>query len=426
MIWKTGNRANVWIGLEQGCISSDEEVMEELLKRRHGILVLDGVTGCGKTRLLHRFREKSAFPVAIHSYREVTEELVHLYRKMDGQTTEKMLALLGAHSILAVEDLDYLRGLVTTQETLGIMFHEAAKESLIILTGNELEECIPEMLRYLKRPKHLKLLYPGSPEDEMLVIGAIFPEDGMDRRLLEQVLPPRQRQAMLYLIRAEWFREDLLQRITAVKLPDSMNGEHPDVYKAFLEALWQWQQGNDEGLCFRQIRDCFCKAAEVLWDRDGTVAFRAAELMKASGEVEKALELYEQILPRVTRPGTHEGMSLCRGHYYEGTVLGYRAMKSPEPDEEGMRKALWMFRQAMRLRRGYRESLTPTRTMILWAMVIAVSIWERRKRPDGTAGGSWRSRSICRRPTRTGWRPVSSFLSSAGNMGDGQTVRRGF
>jgi len=208
-----------------------------------------------------------------------------------------------------------------------------------------------------------------NSDEEMLAIGALFPEEGMDRRMLEQVLSPRQQQAMLHLIREGLFREDLLQRITAVKLPDSMNGEHPDVYKAFLEALWQWQQGNDEGLCFRQIRDCFCKAAEVLWDRDGTVAFRAAELMKASGEVEKALELYELILPRVTRPGTHEGMSLCRGHYYEGTVLGYRAMKSHEPDEEGMRKALWMFRQAMRLRRGYQESLVPPRTMILWAMV---------------------------------------------------------
>lgn len=370
MIWKSENGITGWLGLEGGCISAAGDVLEEMLKLRHGILILDGISGCGKTKLLHQFREKSKTPVAIHSYREVIEELVHVYKKMEDQSREKIFSLLSAHPILAVEDVDYLRGKDATQEILGAMFSEVAQQALIILTGNDLEGCVPGMLQCMKQARHLKFLYPGSPEDEMLSIGWILPEDGMDRRLLEQVLSPRQQQAMLYLIRAGWFREDLLHRVSAVKLPDSRNGERSDVHNAFLEALWQWQQGNDEGLCFRQIRDCFCKAAAVMEDRDGTIAFRAAELMKESGELEQAAELYGQVLDHVLRLDSRDAVALSRGHRCRGIALGYRcAKKLEEHVENGMREAVEHFHQALKHGEACGGLDTCETTQILWGLV---------------------------------------------------------
>lgn len=369
MIWERENRTGAWIGLVQECISFDEDVLEEMLKRRNGILILDGVSGCGKTRLLHRFRERSENPVAIHSYREITEELVNLCRKMDGQTVAKMRSLLSAQPILAVEDLDYLRGLETTQEMLGMIFGGVAKQSLIILTGNDLEESVPKMLRCLEHSKRLKFLHSGSAEDEMLAIGSIFPEGGMDRDLLNQVLTERHKRAMYSLVRTGILEEGLTRRISPLEKYRGMHQNCPKACEDFLEMMWSWQERNGDRNAFLQIRDCFCKAAEVLEDRDGTIAFRAAELLKASGEVERAIELYSQILPRVLRSGDHTGMAITRGYYWAGAVRGYRSMRSPERDEETMRDALWMFGQAMQSRRDDDDAVDPSRITILWAMV---------------------------------------------------------
>ena len=209
-----------------------------------------------------------------------------------------------------------------------------------------------------------------SFDGEMLAICALFPEDGMDRRLLEQSLTSGQQQAMEHLLCEGLFREDHLHRVSASEGTDGLCGQKERICTAFLDALWQWQQGNDEGLCFWQIRDCFCRASGLLEDREGTVAFRAAELMKESGELERASELYEQVLAHVLRSGCKDPMALSRGHRCRGISLGYRWVKEPGAGAEaGMREAVGHFRQALEYGELCGGLDTCETVEILWGLV---------------------------------------------------------
>ncbi|MBR2047212.1 MAG: hypothetical protein IJ960_01305 [Oscillospiraceae bacterium] len=142
----------------------------------------------------------------------------------------------------------------------------------------------------------------------------------------------------------------------------------PNASEVFLEKLWQWQQTLMDRKLFLQIRDCFCKAAAVLEDRDGTIVFRAAELTKSSGAPEQSLELYDQILPRVLRSGRHGIPALARGYYWAGAVRCFRALRSQEPEDDAMREGLCLFEQAAHLLEDCDSSNGPNKTSILWAM----------------------------------------------------------
>lgn len=361
-------RENDWIGLESGQISTTEQVLEAMLAMERGVVILDGVSGCGKTRLLHRFRERRSGEMAVCSYRDIVEELLNLCRKPDGQMMERMDALVCACPVLAVEDLDYLRGLEDTQRILGQVFGRAAEKCLIILTGNALETMIPRLLEKLEKPRHLRCVYPGGPEAEMLAISGLWPREGLDRQLLEAVLTPYHWQGMYSLLRRGLLTEQLSQQITAAGASDEMAREAPGACGTFLDALWKWQEEHDDPGDFLQIRDCFCKAAVVLADPDGTIAFRAAELTKESGDLKRALGLYDQILVDVILGGTGDPAALARGHYWSGAVRGYRAQRDPETGPEQMRAALGHFRRALEHLDQVQSAGTPERIRILWAM----------------------------------------------------------
>lgn len=146
---------NVWID-QQGFSHTTEEMVFLLLPKTTGIVVLEGVTNCGKTQLLRRFRKASPTAVCIYSYRDVVNELIHICEKSgQGTTLERFVSLLESFPCLAIEDIDYIRG-PNTQSFLSSAINEAAKTCLIIVTGNYVNYLMPDFLERLDNPMHFK------------------------------------------------------------------------------------------------------------------------------------------------------------------------------------------------------------------------------------------------------------------------------
>ena len=122
-------------------VSSDdemnsEEVLQYLLQKKSGIVLLDGHSGCGKTTLLKNLRETSARPVYLFSYENVVDEILRAARAKE--TCERYLLDISENNcIIGIEDVDYLRGKEATQACLAEMVCNAAEKHLVIMTGND-------------------------------------------------------------------------------------------------------------------------------------------------------------------------------------------------------------------------------------------------------------------------------------------------
>lgn len=122
-------------------VSSDdemnsEEVLQYLLQKKSGIVLLNGCSGCGKTMLLKRLKETTSRPVYIFSYESVVDEILRAARAKE--TCERYLLDISENNcVIGIEDVDYLRGKEATQACLAEMVCNAAEKHLVIMTGND-------------------------------------------------------------------------------------------------------------------------------------------------------------------------------------------------------------------------------------------------------------------------------------------------
>ena len=122
-------------------VSSDdemnsEEVLQYLLQKKSGLVLLNGCSGCGKTMLLKRLKETTSRPVYIFSYESVVDEILRAARAKE--TCERYLLDISENNcVIGIEDVDYLRGKEATQACLAEMVCNAAEKHLVIMTGND-------------------------------------------------------------------------------------------------------------------------------------------------------------------------------------------------------------------------------------------------------------------------------------------------
>lgn len=158
------NRMELYVWTEDGgktCLSA-RELEEGLFGMDSGVVVLDGMTACGKTRLLKSLRCRRGGAMAVVSYEDVTVEYVRLLNKHGGDSKERMVALLGAYPALAVEDVDFLRGKPFTQMDVGDILRAVSGNSLVILTGFRIRESVPELLERLPGARYYQARICGG------------------------------------------------------------------------------------------------------------------------------------------------------------------------------------------------------------------------------------------------------------------------
>lgn len=115
---------------------SFDKVIEYLLHKENGVVLLDGYSGCGKTTILKNLREASSRPVYLFSYENVVDEILRAARAKE--TCELYLLDISENNcVIGIEDVDYLRGKEATQACLAEMVCNAAEKHLVIMTGND-------------------------------------------------------------------------------------------------------------------------------------------------------------------------------------------------------------------------------------------------------------------------------------------------
>ena len=126
---------------------TDEELLQTLKETIQGsITVLDGPTGCGKTRLLKQLAASEGRSVDKYSV-EAIKELVmgriysspHIQRDMTGD------------DIIAIEDIDFLNTAKSLQIEAAILIEKASAEHAVIITGIQLSKRVPVMMKTLER-----------------------------------------------------------------------------------------------------------------------------------------------------------------------------------------------------------------------------------------------------------------------------------
>ena len=139
----------VWKQISSGENLSKDEVIETLRHRDNGIVVLSGSSNAGKTTLLSHLRCRTNTPMMIYSYQDAVDSIVTQAKAHRWDEGIPFFVNHPAGAILAIEDIDFLRGKEVTRHTLYEQVNQLSKQSLIILTGIALEERMGDMFQCL-------------------------------------------------------------------------------------------------------------------------------------------------------------------------------------------------------------------------------------------------------------------------------------
>ena len=139
----------VWKQISSGENLSKDTLIETLIQRPSGIVVLSGPSNAGKTMLLSHLRCRAKTPMMIYSYQDAVDSIVAQAKAHRWDEGIPFFDNHPAGAILAIEDIDFLRGKEVTRHTLYEQVKQLSKQSLIILTGIDLEERMDDMFQYL-------------------------------------------------------------------------------------------------------------------------------------------------------------------------------------------------------------------------------------------------------------------------------------
>ena len=129
-----------------GTIYSEEKILKLLSAEKHGIYILDGKSGCGKTRLLNKLKQNQA--VWIFSYKDIVEMIIQFCKRDISQSVSaRLTAALDIDGSIAIEDIDFLYGRSSTLELIMETLQSLSYNHLCIVTGNDLDALTPEIYR---------------------------------------------------------------------------------------------------------------------------------------------------------------------------------------------------------------------------------------------------------------------------------------
>ena len=139
----------VWKQISSGENLSKDEVIETLRHRGNGIVVLSGPSNAGKTTLLSHLRCRTKTPMMIYSYQDAVDSIVAQAKAHRWDEGIPFFDNHRAGAILAIEDIDFLRGKESTRHELYAQVKQLSTKSLVILTGVDVEDRMWDLFQYL-------------------------------------------------------------------------------------------------------------------------------------------------------------------------------------------------------------------------------------------------------------------------------------
>jgi len=132
---------------------TDEALLERLKEYDHQIILLEGPTGCGKTRLLRKLEQEDARQMLILSEERFVRSLLAECGAKEGEWPfHKLTERFG---IVCIEEADMMCGKTATQESAAYYLGKAAENALMIITGIRLCERITVLIEQLNVPARL-------------------------------------------------------------------------------------------------------------------------------------------------------------------------------------------------------------------------------------------------------------------------------
>lgn len=143
----------MWVDRTDETVLTDDELFGRLKEWDRQIVLIEGPSGCGKTRLLQRLsQEDSRQTMIFQEDRFIRFLLADLCSEEKGKPFHEFLQDYG---VVCVEDIDLLSGKEYTQEAAAQCLSQAARGTLIILTGIRLQERVETLISKLEMPVHL-------------------------------------------------------------------------------------------------------------------------------------------------------------------------------------------------------------------------------------------------------------------------------
>lgn len=143
----------MWYDLTDKEALTDEALLERLKEYDHQIVLLEGPTGCGKTRLLRKLEQEDARQTLILSEERFVRSLLAECGAKEGEWPfHKLTERFG---IVCIEEADMMTGKEHTQEAAAQLISAAARQALVIVTGIRLRERVATLLSKLEAPARL-------------------------------------------------------------------------------------------------------------------------------------------------------------------------------------------------------------------------------------------------------------------------------
>lgn len=166
----------------------------------------------------------------------------------------------------------------------------------------------------------------SEDEKRALCCAVLFPDSGMDTRLVGRTLPENQRQTLRTLIKQGWiiyehhrFSIHPVIRVvcrTEFKPSDEICGD-------FLDSLWNnYDAKTFDRVIFTQMAEVFARAADLLEDWEAKWINRAGHLWNELTESQRTLELYTKHLPTL-EDRLHDTPALAEAYTNLGIAYGH-------------------------------------------------------------------------------------------------------
>lgn len=140
-------------------IISEDELIKRLSSQKSGIVFLSTVPSSdGETRIVEALEDGKN--VKVFYCRELIEKLIDIIKKPhDRPPVDELCNRLRKFSVIVVRYTNRIYGLISTIQSLSQICTKLSNESLIIVSGDQLNKYVPELLQQLPDAKQYYICY---------------------------------------------------------------------------------------------------------------------------------------------------------------------------------------------------------------------------------------------------------------------------
>ena len=140
-------------------IIGEDALVQYLLKKENGIVFLSTVPSSdGEMRIVNALTARK--DAKLFYCRELVEGLIKIIlNNPHGIATDELCARINQYPVIAIRFANWIYGLTSTMESLALICKKVSKECLVVISGDHLQQYIPELLQALPQAEKFYICY---------------------------------------------------------------------------------------------------------------------------------------------------------------------------------------------------------------------------------------------------------------------------